>query len=186
MERFFLKSHLGRLARGRPSAAHKGTGVSTRRQQAHADHTCEPPRLPAAPAPQTPAWSRGPHLHHSRQHPRHRRQHGHVDHISTTPGSTRATDASMLTWTASPPLPAAPAPPRPLPLQPITGFVVAGKSLLRYTRNCSRVVATCGLGGAAQPAWVSAPSPFVPKPIQQLAAAASPLLAWSHSSGEES
>ncbi|CAI9166664.1 unnamed protein product [Rangifer tarandus platyrhynchus] len=90
----------------------------------------------------------------------------------------------MLTWTASPPLPAAPAPPRPLPLQPITSFVVPlGRSL--HTRVRSRVVATCGLGGAAQPTWVSAPSPFVSEPIQQLAAAASPLLARSHSSGEE-
>lgn len=41
----------------------------------------------------TPATSRGPHLC-----------------ISTTPGSTHATDASMLTWTASPPFPAVPTP----------------------------------------------------------------------------
>ena len=94
MERFLWKSHLGRLARGRPSAARKGTGMGTRRQQAHVDRTCEPPRLPAAPAPQMPAWSRGQHLHHSRQHPRHRRQHAHVDSISTTPGSPRATASS--------------------------------------------------------------------------------------------
>ena len=75
MERFFWKSHLGRLARGRPSAARKGTGMGTRRQQAHVDRTCAPPRLPAAPAPQTPACS-------------------HVDSISATPGSPRATASS--------------------------------------------------------------------------------------------
>lgn len=190
----------------------EGTGMSTRLQRPHGDCACEPPPLPAAPAPQMPARSCGSRLC-----------------ISSTPGSTHATDTSMLTWTASPPfpavpmpdsstltwtaplhlrhyrqhphhriqrahvdhasapppIPAAPAPPSPLQLQPITGFVVPlGSSL--HTRVHGRVVPACGMGGAAQPVWVSAPSLFVIEPIQQLAAAAGPLLAQSHSSGEES
>lgn len=154
-------------------------------------------------------WVTPVHFLYSWQHPRHRHQHAHVDRISAIPGSTHARLQHAHVDRASappplpaaptpqnpactrgprlapPPIPAAPAPPSPLQLQPITGFVVPlGSSL--HTRVHGRVVPACGMGGAAQPVWVSAPSLFVIEPIQQLAAAAGPLLAQSHSSGEES
>lgn len=137
--------------------------MSTILQRPHGDRTCASPPLPGAPTPQMPACSRGPHLRHSQQYPRQTPACSHGPRLCTspTPGSTHTTESSVFTWTvpwhfhhsrqhshhrrqrahvdhasASPPIPAAPAPPSPLQLQPITGFIVPlGSSLHQGPRQ---------------------------------------------------
>ena len=70
-------------------------------QHAHVGHACAFPLLLAAPTPQTPACSRGPHLRHSRQYPCQTpaRSRGPRLCTSATTGSTHTTESSVHTWT---------------------------------------------------------------------------------------